>query len=211
VTVFADREDAGRALGELLARRYAGRDDVVVLGVPRGGVVVARPVADRLGCPLDALVVRKLGAPGQPELALGALATGGVRVVDERLVARLGVSAATLDSIVKREAEELRRRERELRGADRPPEPVRGRTVLLVDDGIATGSSLRAAAVAVRARDPAAVVAAAPVGPAEARTRLTDVCDDVVLVEVPPGFSAVGSCYADFRQTTDDEVRAALR
>lgn len=209
MALFADRSAAGQALGRLLAAAYAGREDVVVLGLPRGGVRVAAEVASVLVAPLDVLVVRKLGAPGQPELAMGAIASGGARVVDRAIVDRLRVSPAALEAIAAREAAELARRETAYRGP-RPPLRLHGRTALLVDDGIATGASVRVAAIAVRAAGPAAVVAAAPCGPADAVARLADVCDDVVLAASPPAFRSVGSCYDDFAPTSDAEVRAAL-
>lgn len=206
---FADRAAAGRELAELLAPAYAGRVDLIVLALPRGGVPVAAPVASRLGAPLDVVLVRKLGAPWQPELGLGAIATGGGRVLDRRLVDRLGVSAADLAAIIERETAELARQEVAYRG-DRPVPDLSGRTVLLVDDGVATGSSLRAGALAIRAAGAAAVVAAAPCGPPDAARRLAGACDQVVLAATPAEFRAVGQCYDDFSATTDDEVRALL-
>ena len=207
--LFRDRVEAGQVLGELLAPTYAGRDDVLVLGLPRGGVPVAAEVARCLGAPLDVFVVRKLGVPGHEELAMGAIATGGVRVVDTRLRDRLHIDAAAVERVAQREAAELVRRERAYRG-DSPAPNLAGRTVLLVDDGLATGSSMRAAALAARAAGPRAVIAAAPVGPPSVTGSLRDVCDDVVLASIPDSFFAVGMFYADFRPTTDDEVRAAL-
>lgn len=209
---FRDREQAGEELGTLLAGSFAaaGREDLVVLGLPRGGVPVAAVVARRLAAPLDVIVVRKLGVPGHAELAMGAIASGGVSYLDERLVARLGIDAAAIDAVLARESAELARREAAYRG-DRRPLPVTGRTVLLVDDGLATGASVHAAAVAVRRRGAATVIAAAPVGPASAATRLAEVCDRVVLVRAPAHFTAVSTHYADFAETTDEQVRAALR
>jgi len=205
---FRDRESAGAELAGRLVR-YAGREDVVVLGLPRGGVPVAAAVARRLAASLDVLVVRKLGVPGHPELAMGAIASGGVSYLDDRLVARLGVSPYAVEAVIVTEAAELARRETAYRG-DRPPVELEGRTVLLIDDGLATGASIRAAAIAVRRRGAAAVIAAAPVGPAASTARLRDVCDAVVLAETPARFRAVGEHYADFTETSDEAVRAAL-
>ncbi|MEP6463912.1 MAG: phosphoribosyltransferase family protein [Frankiaceae bacterium] len=213
---FSDREDGGRALAEVLApvvqELMAAAPDPtsgVVLGLPRGGVPVAAVVAARLGLPLDVLVVRKIGMPGHPELALGALGSGGSRYLNEELINRMGVTAAQVAEVVAAEEAELVRRETAYR-AGRPALVLHGRTVILVDDGLATGASMRAAALAVRSRRPAAVLAAAPVGPDDVSARLADVVDRVVLARTPPSFRSVGACYADFSQTSDDVVRAAL-
>lgn len=216
--LFADRRAAGRVLGRVLAGWLAERadrsagapvDDLLVLGLPRGGVPVAAEVARELHAALDVFVVRKLGVPGHEELAMGAIGPGGVRYVDEALVIRLGVDPTEVAAVSRREQVELARRERVYRRG-RPPPHLAGRTVVIVDDGVATGSSVRAAALATRAAGAARVVAAAPVGPPDARVALATTCDDVILVAEPTGFGAVGSYYRDFAPTTDAEVRAAL-
>jgi putative phosphoribosyl transferase len=211
VPAFTDRIDAGRRLGDLLVLRLdpADRSGMVVVGLPRGGVPVAREVARRLGAPLDVAIVRKLGAPRQPELAVGAIGEGNVRVLNDDVLAAVGVTAGELADIESRERVELARRvERYRRG--RRPLPVAGRTALVVDDGIATGASARAAMQVMRARGAAKVLFAAPVGPCDAAARLADVADEVVLVEQPRAFRAVGAHYDDFSPTTDDEVITAL-
>jgi putative phosphoribosyl transferase len=206
---FGNRAEAGRMLGEVLARVYAGRRDVVVLALPRGGVVVGLEVARALGAPLDVFLVRKLGMPGQEELAMGAIASGGVRVMNWNVVRAAGVSAAALDRVVAIEEQELRRREEAYR-AGRPPVAVGGRTVVLVDDGLATGATMRAAVAAVRAQRPARIVVAVPTGAADTRTLLAQEADEAVCLLVPEPFYAVGAWYDDFREVTDDGVRAAL-
>jgi putative phosphoribosyl transferase len=205
MTHYADRRDAGRALARAL-EEWQGRE-VVVLALPRGGVPVAAEVAHVLGAPLDVFVVRKLGFPGQPELAMGAIASGGVQVLNEP-VARM-VSETELAAVVMRETAEIERRERDYRG-DRSPVTVSGRTVVLVDDGLATGATMRAAVGAVRRLSPAEVIVAVPVGASSAVRALEQTADRVVCPVQPPAFNAVGQFYEDFRQTTDDEVRAAL-
>jgi putative phosphoribosyl transferase len=206
--IFRDRRDAGRALAEELSA-YRGRDDVVVLGLARGGVPVGWEVAHGLGAPLDVFLVRKLGAPQWEELAMGAIASGGGVVVNEQLVARLNITEEAVERVIERETTELRRRENAYRQG-RPPPVLVGQTVLLTDDGIATGASMRAAARAVRASEPARVVVAVPVAPASACRELRDEADAVVCVTMPAGFQAVGQLYADFHQVTDDEVRDLL-
>ncbi len=205
---FQNRAHGGRRLGRELAR-YAGRDDVVVLALARGGVPVGFEIARALNAPLDIFLVRKLGVPGEEELAMGALASGGVRVFNEDLLTRLGVPAAAVDDVVAREQGELERRERAYRGA-RPPLPVAGRTVILADDGLATGASMRAAAMALSRLSPERIVVAVPVGAAEVCARLRDVADEVVCAETPEPLWAVGNWYDDFSQTTDEEVRGLL-
>ncbi len=187
----------------------AGRDDVVVLALPRGGVPVAFEVARALGAPLDVFVVRKLGFPGHEELAMGAVASGGTTVLNRELIDGRGVSDATIDVVIDRERRELERRDTAYRG-DRPPPDVAGNTVVLVDDGLATGSTMRAAALAVRERRPARLVVAVPVGAPETCAELHDVADDVVCALTPQGFDAVGRWYRDFTQTSDDEVSSLL-
>ena len=206
--IFRDRTEAGRRLARELAR-YANRADVVVLGLPRGGIPVAYEVARALEAPLDVFVVRKLGLPGQEELAVGAIASGGVRFVNEDLVKHLRVPAGVVDEIAAREERELARRERAYRGGRRPLS-VSGRVAILVDDGLATGASMRAAAAALRRLGPARIVVAVPVGAAETCREFGALADDVVCTETPEPFWAVGNWYDDFSQTTDEEVRELL-
>ena len=205
---FLDRRDAGQELASRL-QLYAGRSDVLVLALPRGGVPVAFEVARALGAPLDVFLVRKLGAPGHEELALGAIASGGVRVLNDDLVRRLQVAPAELAAVTAREERELRRRERAYRGS-RPRAPIAGRTVILVDDGLATGASMKAAVAALRAEKPARVVVAVPVAAADACDELRREVDDVVCAATPEPFMAVGAGYQDFAQTSDEEVRRLL-
>ncbi|HWH31013.1 MAG TPA: phosphoribosyltransferase family protein [Mycobacteriales bacterium] len=205
---FADRTDAGRALGAAVRERLAAAD-AVVLGLPRGGVPVAAEVAAALQAPLDVFVVRKLGTPGHRELAMGAIASGGVRVMNDAVVRRLGVPPDAVERVAAEEQAELERREREYRG-DRQPADVGGRTAVLVDDGLATGATVLAAVEAVRALGPERVVVAAPVGAPEACRRVAERADDVVCLLAPDGFGAVGAFYVDFAQTSDDEVRRLL-
>jgi predicted phosphoribosyltransferase len=206
---FRDRAEAGRELGELLAETYAGRQDVLVLALPRGGVVVGREVADRLDAPLDVLVVRKLGFPGQSELAMGAIASGGVRVLNEALLDQTGVSQALVDDVVARERVELERREVLYRG-DREAPDVTGKTVLVVDDGLATGSTMLAAVQALRSLNAGWVVAAVPTAPRQTCEALEDVAVEVVCLRQPDPFYAVGLSYEDFAEVPDDEVRVLL-
>ena len=205
---FADRREAGAELAQRL-EKYAGRNDVVVLGLPRGGVPVGYEVARRLGAPLDVFLVRKLGVPGHAELAMGAIASGGVRVLNDDVVNWYRIPDVVVDEVAREEQVELERRERAYR-ENRDPLDVRSRVVLLVDDGLATGSSMKAAVQAVRAREPARVVVAAPVGAPDTCRALADVADEVVCARQPEMFSAVGLWYRDFSQTTDEEVRELL-
>jgi erythromycin esterase-like protein/predicted phosphoribosyltransferase len=207
--LFQDRRDAGRVLAGLL-EDYRDRPDVVVLGLPRGGVPVAYEVADALTAPLDVFVVRKLGAPGREELAMGAIATGGVVVVNEDVVRGLRIDPQVIQRVAEQEARELLRRERVYRDG-RPALDVRGKTVLLVDDGLATGASMRAAIDALRERRPRRVVVAVPAAPESTCRELAAVVDDVVCATTPSPFFAVGASYWDFAQTSDDEVRDLLR
>lgn len=188
---------------------YRGRDDLLVMGLARGGVPVGWEVAVALAAPLEVFLVRKLGVPNWAELAMGAIATGGGVVVNERLVRSLGIAEADLAAAIERETAELARREQAYRGG-RPPVGLAGRTVMLVDDGIATGASMLAAVRAVRSVGPAAIVVAVPVGPASACRELAREADDVVCATTPRGFEAVGQVFGDFRQVTDDEVRELL-
>ena len=204
---FKDRREAGRRLAEDLAE-YAGLDPVV-LALPRGGVPVAYEVANALNAPLDVFLVRKLGVPGHEELAMGAIASGGVRVVNESVQRGLGLTEAEVEAVAAQEAAELERRERAYRG-DRPPPDLRGRTAILVDDGLATGSSMRAAVAAVRQLGPARVAVAVPVAARETCAALHREVEDVVCSVTPEDFYAVGLWYEDFSQTTDGEVRDLL-
>ena len=205
---FQDRRDAGRQLASALDG-YAGRADAVVLALPRGGVPVGYEIARALGVPLDVLVVRKLGVPGQPELAMGAIASGGIRVIDRRIVETIGIPDRVLEAASERERAELERRERAFRG-DRPPRDIRDRIAIVVDDGLATGSTMRAALDAVRTRGPARVVCAVPVAPPETCAALRQHADEMICLVTPPDMYAVGLWYEDFAQTEDDEVRALL-
>jgi predicted phosphoribosyltransferase len=204
---FADRVEGGRRLAAELAG-LAGTE-AVVLGLPRGGVVVAAEVARALGCPLDVVVVRKLGAPIQPELAMGAIAEGDVRVLDEFVAREVGADAAAIATVERRERAALEERVRRYRGT-RPRESLDGRTAIVIDDGIATGSTARAACESARRAGAARVVMATPVAPLDAFAVLADVTDDVVVVESPSPFGAVGRWYRKFDATTDDEVVALL-
>ncbi|HGO6123706.1 phosphoribosyltransferase [Burkholderia cepacia] len=205
---FADRTDAGCRLADAL-RDYAGRGNVVVLALPRGGVPVAYPVACALRAPLDVLVVRKLGVPSDPELAMGAIATGGAIHLQRSVLRSMSVSDAQLADVIARETVELHRREALYRGAA-PPLPVEGRIAIVVDDGVATGASMRVALQTLRERHPARIVAAAPVAPAGARHAFDDLADAFVTVLQPLPFFGISQFYARFEQTSDDEVRALL-
>lgn len=205
---YADRESAGQALAGLL-QRFAGRDDVVVLGLPRGGVPVAYEVAKALAAPLDVFVVRKIGMPGHEEFAVGAIASGGTKVMDEDVIQRYSLSAPAIEAVCRRERAELERREHLYRDG-RALTPVEGRLVILVDDGLATGATMRAAIHAVRDLRPARIVVAAPVGAPETCHALARIADEVICPYTPEPFSAVGLWYGDFAATTDDEVRALL-
>jgi len=206
--LFADRRDAGRVLAGLLTK-YANRDDVLVLALPRGGVPVAFEVAHALRAPLDVFIVRKLGVPGHEELAMGAIATGGVRVLNEDVVGALSLSTKVIDAVAAREEKELERRERIYRGAHTPPD-VRERTVILVDDGLATGSTMRAAVAALRKQRPARIVVAVPVAAAETCEEFKTEVDETVCAATPRMFNGVGRWYEDFSQTSDDEVHELL-
>jgi predicted phosphoribosyltransferase len=206
--VFHDRIEAGQQLAAKLMD-YADRPDVLVLALPRGGVPIGFEVARALHAPLDIFLVRKLGLPGQEELAMGAIATGGVRVLNEEVVGPLHVSEGLIDQVAAREEEELKRREQMYRG-ERPPPDVRGRTVILVDDGLATGSTMRAAVAALRRQGPARIIVAVPVGAEETCAAFRDEADEVVCARTPEPFYAVGFWYQDFSQTSDEEVRDLL-
>lgn len=203
-----DRTQAGRALGAAL-RAYRGRGDVLVLGLPRGGVPVACEVADLLGARVDLLIVRKLGTPGHEELAMGAIASGGARVLNRDVIESLGIPDRVIGEIERRERHEIERREHAYRG-DRPRPAVAGQCVILVDDGIATGATMRAAIAALREQAPARIVVAVPVAPMETVELLRAEADDVVCLASPEPFRAIGCWYVEFPQLTDDEVRARL-
>ena len=206
--IFQDRRDAGRRLARLLSS-FAGDDDVVVIALPRGGVPVGYEVARALGAPLDAFLVRKLGVPGHDELAMGAIASGGVQVLNRDVVEGLGIPGDVIERVAAHEEAELARREAAYRGS-RPPLDVRDRTVILVDDGLATGSSMRAAARALRKLGPRRIVVAVPVAAASTCEELQQDVDAVVCVETPELFRAVGQFYEDFSQTGDEEVSLLL-
>jgi putative phosphoribosyl transferase len=205
---FRDRTDAGRQLAARLGQ-FARHPDVVVLGLPRGGVPVAKEVATRLEAPLDVFLVRKLGVPGHPELAMGATAEGGIQVLSSDLIQELGIPAALVDQVAVRERLELERRDAMYRGS-RSAAQVRDRTVILVDDGLATGSTMQAAVLALRQQQPRRIVVAVPVGAREACEALAQSADEVVCVTMPEPFNAVGLWYEDFSQTSDEEVRRLL-
>lgn len=205
---FADRVEAGRRLAEDLGQ-YAGQAAVIVLGLPRGGVPVAFEVAHALGVPMDVFIVRKLGVPGHEEFAMGAIASGGALLLDADIVRQAGIGEGELQRVVETEQRELDRRERQYRG-DRPPPDVAGRTVILVDDGLATGASMRVAIAALRQEHPARVIAAVPIAPIETCDMLRGEADEVVCAVTPEPFYAVGIWYDDFSQTTDDEVHDLL-
>ena len=205
---FEDRRHAGRELAARLAR-HARNGDVLVLALPRGGVPVAFEVARRLLAPLDLLIVRKLGVPGQEEYAMGSIASGGVRLLDGPLIDHLGLGEAAVQKVVRQEEEELARRERQYRG-DRPPPVLKDRVVILVDDGLATGFTMRAAVQAARRQRPARIVVAVPVGPAHSCDMLRQEADEVVCLAMPEPFHAVGLWYEHFDQTSDREVKTLL-
>lgn len=207
--IFTNRAEAGQMLAHRL-KDYAGGNDVIVLGIPRGGVPVAFEIAQALGAPLDIFVARKLGVPGQEELAFGAIASGGVRILNPEVIDPLNVSDFDIASVTAREQRELERRERLYRGS-RAPLSVQGRVVILVDDGIATGSSIRAAIAALRHLNPEKLVVAAPVAPLDTARELAAEADDFVCVETPRTFQAIGQFYDDFSQVADDEVANLLR
>jgi putative phosphoribosyl transferase len=206
---FQDRFQAGRQLAAAL-HRYARHPNLLVLALPRGGVPVGYEVARLLDAPLDVMLVRKLGVPGHEELAMGAIASGGVRVLSDDVIRAFGIPGQVVDRVAAAEEEELHRRERLYRG-ERPPPDVKGRTVILVDDGLATGSTMRAAAAALRVQHPEQLVVAVPVAPLETCASLRSEVDDVVCARVPEPFLAVGNWYDDFSQTTDAEVRHLLQ
>jgi putative phosphoribosyl transferase len=208
MALFKDRRDAGKQLAQELSA-HAGRLDVIVLALPRGGVPVAYEVARALNAPLDIFIVRKLGLPGHEELAIGAIASGGTRVLNHDIVQGLKIPQTMIDTVTRQELQELGRRERAYRG-DRPPPEVRGHTVILIDDGLATGASKRAAVAALRAQNPARIVVAVPTAAPETCEALRPEVDEIVCATTPEPFYGVGRWYEDFSQTTDEEVRAVL-
>lgn len=205
---FSDRRDAGRQLAGKLSK-YADRPDVIVLALPRGGVPIAYEVAQAIQAPLDVMIVRKLGLPGEEELALGAIASGGIRILNQDIIDALAVSQMVIDRVTEREKAELERRERQYRG-ERPILEICDRTIILVDDGLATGASMLAAVRATRIRHPAQVVVAVPVASYQAIYILRQEVDEVFCVRIPEDFEGVGRWYEDFSQTTDEEVRHLL-
>ncbi len=206
---FRDRTEAGQMLAAML-REYADRKDMVVLALPRGGVPVGFEVAKALNAPLDIFVVRKLGLPGQEELAMGAIASGGVRVLNRDLIRALGIPEEVVDRVTQEEQRELERREREYRQG-RPPTDLTGKTVILVDDGLATGSSMRVAAFALKQKQPARSIVAVPVAARDSCVEMESVADKVVCALTPEPFWGVGQWYEDFSQTSDEEVRDLLK
>lgn len=206
--LFNDRRHAGQVLAQRLSH-YRNADGVLVLALPRGGVPVAFEVAQALDAPMDVFIVRKLGVPGQEEYAMGAIATGGVRVRNEEAIRALRISDEVLDAVALKEGKELERRERAYRG-ERPPPEIGGRTVLLVDDGLATGSTMRAAAAALRAQQPARLAVAVPVAAPDTCDEFQSEVDEIICAATPEPFLGVGRWYHDFSQTTDEEVHHLL-
>lgn len=206
--LFADRASAGRDVAAAFAQ-HVGRKDVVVLGLPRGGVPVAYELARSLCAPLDVLVVRKLGLPGHEELAIGAIASGGVRVLNDRVVSGLGVGGAVVEAVAERELAELKRQERFYRD-DRGPLPVAGRNTVAVDDGLATGATMRAAVMALRRRGARSITVAVPISSRRSCAEIAELVDDVVCAHTPERFVAVGAGYRDFGQVSDEDVRHLL-
>src|SRR5258706_4891600 len=207
--IYRDRSEAGKHLAARLAK-YANRHDVLVLALPRGGVPVGFEVARALHAPLDIFLVRKLGVPGHEELAMGAISTGGVRVLNDDVVDHMQIPGGVIDAIAKIELKELERRERAYRG-DRPEPNVQGKTIILVDDGLATGSTMRAAVAALRQQDPARIVVAVPVSATQTCDEYRMGVDEIICASTPEPFHGDGQWYRDFSQTSDDEVRELLK
>jgi putative phosphoribosyl transferase len=205
---FLDRAEAGRILASRLIP-YKNKGDVVILALPRGGIPVAYEVGRELQLPIDVFVVRKLGVPGQEELAMGAIATGDIRIINGDVVEELGISQETIDAVTERERKELHRREQLYRG-NRPSRDIRGRSVILVDDGIATGSTMRAAIAAIRQLSPVRIVVAVPVGAPETCKQLATEVDEIICVAMPKLLHSIGQFYGRFEQTSDEEVRDLL-
>jgi putative phosphoribosyl transferase len=208
MALFRDRRDAGRKLAQKLLT-YANRPDVIVLALPRGGVPVAYEVALALNAPLDIFTVRKLGVPGHEELAMGAIATGGARVVNQDIVRMFNIPQGLVEAVVKRELQELERRERQYRG-DRSMREIHGHTAVLIDDGLATGASMQAAIMALRAKDPARLAVAVPTAPLETCEAFKQVVDEMICATTPEPFYGVSRWYDDFSQVTDEEVQTLL-
>jgi len=209
IKIFNDRADAGRFLASKL-NQFANLADVIVLGLPRGGVPVAYEVARKLNAPLDILSVRKLGVPGHEELAMGAIASGGVRVLNQDVLSHLGIPQDIIDLVIESEQRELERREREYRN-NRPPVELKGRTAIVVDDGVATGSTMHAAVHAIRQKQPKKIVVAVPVGARDTCESFHNEVDTMAICAITPeAFQSVGAWYANFSPTTDDEVRKCL-
>lgn len=209
VALFRDRRDAGRKLAQKLID-YTGRKDVIVLALPRGGVPVAYEVAQTLNVPMDIFIVRKLGWPGHEEMAIGAIASGGVRVLNRDIIQYLNIPEALIDAVAQRELRELERRERAYRG-NRPPPQVKDRTVIIIDDGLATGASMRAAVAGLRAHHPARIIVAVPTAAPETCESLKQEVDEIICATIPEPFYGVSKWYEDFSQTTDEEVRFLLQ
>lgn len=208
MAIFKDRRDAGKQLAKELVK-YKGQDDAIVLGLPRGGVPVAFEVAESLKLPLDVFIVRKLGVPGQPELAMGAIASGGIQVLNDSVVRRAGISESQIDDVAQQEREELKKREKAYRGA-RPDIDLQGKTVLLVDDGLATGASMRAAISALREHNPDKIIVAVPTAPPDTCQEFEPDVDQIICLRTPTPFWGVGGSYQNFSQTTNEEVRELL-
>jgi putative phosphoribosyl transferase len=206
---FRNRAEAGSLLAQKL-ERYKDMAGVLVLGLPRGGVPVANAVAVALNAPLDILLVRKLGVPGQEELAMGAIASNGIQILNDAIIQYMGIPESVVEAVIKRETQELRRREREYRGV-RPPVEIPGKTVIVVDDGLATGSTMKAAIAALRRQNPSRIVVAVPTASPETCHELKSTADEIVCAITPEPFYAVGFSYEDFEQTTDSEVRALIQ
>ena len=206
--IFRDRTEAGQILASKLTK-YVNQVDTVILALPRGGVPVAYEIGKELGLPIDIFVVRKLGVPGHEELAMGAIASGGVRHINRDVVDQLGIDSETIEAASRREQKEIERREELYRG-QRPPLDVRDKTVILVDDGLATGSTMRAAIAALRQHRPARIVVAVPTAAPQTCSEIADEVDEIICAATPETFYAVGQWYQEFSQTTDDEVRELL-
>lgn len=206
--IFEDRKDAGKKLGSALMS-HVENENCLILALPRGGVPVAYEAARELGVPMDILLVRKLGVPGQEELAMGAIASGGIQVLNKGLINMLGIPEESIDTVAKREDQEMKRRERIYRG-NNPALEIKGKTVIIVDDGLATGATMRAAAEALRARNPGKIIVAAPVASPDTCEALNVVADEVVCLQTPQPFSSVGQWYKNFDQTSDEEVTELL-